>query len=386
MNRSSFESTAIVLNMEKIMRIIVEESEKLAIELQDLLLTSIRKDNQSGSPVCWKFGQKVLMICAAKLKPIDRRSIALCIFQGGKETIPSTTETSKVIDKMKLECPATINMMQTLRQCKDTSMALKSVTEMNGKRKRNDEQLGSETVKAPFVEHGEILVGRKIRVWRAKDEIYRPGVVKSFDCKLKMHKVLFDDGFEVVIDLKMKRWMFEKLSAIPDSSAGPALREVIISQLDICAAIRTLYLRGFVYIVRRIETNDLTNIISSIDEIESQVYAAEAAKINVSWLQTSLNDIHKRNEAGKKVTMLMNLKSNTTLAKRAAGTDRKERHAKLVTAQNQFAEAQRCEEVLKLKEKKLNDDVLEYRLKRTYGHKNQLYRIVDHARCLVCNY
>ncbi|GKC59784.1 hypothetical protein Tco_1087382 [Tanacetum coccineum] len=241
-------------------------------------------------------------------------------------------------------------MMQTLRQCKDTSM--------NGKRKRNDEQ-------APFVEHGEILVGRKIRVWRAKDEIYRPGVVKSFAAQgVKLtnicSKVLFDDGFEVVIDLKMKRWMFEKLSAIPDSSAGPALREVIISQLDICAAIRTLYLRGFVYIVRRIETNDLTNIISSIDEIESQVYAAEAAKINVSWLQASLNDIHKRNEAGKKVTMLMNLKSNTTLSKRAAGTDRKERHAKLVTAQNQFAEAQRCEEVLKLVEKKLNDDVLEY--------------------------
>ncbi|GJT41192.1 hypothetical protein Tco_0941057 [Tanacetum coccineum] len=236
----------------------------------------------------------------------------------------------------------------------------------------------------------------KIRVWRAKDEIYRPGVVKSFDCKLKMHKVLFDDGFEVVIDLKMKRWMFEKLSAIPDSSnerenenlerskekqvsivsseealysnvreveAGPALREVSSPQSGIICVPGYKVMNVYAPILEAIykKHGDIAaNCVHSIDEIESQVYAAEAAKINVSWLQTSLNDIHKRNEAGKKVTMLMNLKSNTTLSKRAAGTDRKERHAKLVTAQNQFAEAQRCEEVLKLVEKKLNDDVLEY--------------------------
>ncbi|GJU25157.1 hypothetical protein Tco_1163778, partial [Tanacetum coccineum] len=71
---------------------------------------------------------------------------------------------------------------------------------------------------APFVEHGEILVGRKIRVWRDKDEIYRPAVMKSFDVKYNMHKVLSDDGFEAVIDLKLKQWMFDNLSAMPDSS------------------------------------------------------------------------------------------------------------------------------------------------------------------------
>ncbi|GJV44296.1 hypothetical protein Tco_1428832, partial [Tanacetum coccineum] len=33
-----------------------------------------------------------------------------------------------------------------------------------------------------------------------------------------MHKVLSDDGFEAVIDLKLKQWMFDNLSAMPDSS------------------------------------------------------------------------------------------------------------------------------------------------------------------------
>ncbi|GKD07801.1 phospholipase-like protein [Tanacetum coccineum] len=137
------------------------------------------------------------------------------------------------------------------------------------------------------------------------------------------------------------------------------------------AAIRTSLLEEVCDIVRCIETNDVTNIISGIDEIKSQVYAAGAAKIDVSWLRASLNDIHKRNQAGKKVTMLMDWKSNTTLVIRAAGTDRKESHAKLVAAhanlvaaQNQFAEAERCEEVLKLVEKKLRYDVLESMAKK----------------------
>ncbi|PWA55242.1 phospholipase-like protein [Artemisia annua] len=528
LNVSDSNSTAIVLHMEKIMTMLIEESEELAIELQALILASMTKDNQSASPVCWQFGEKVLMICAAKLKPIDRMSIAvydypkmvaqicrttsemLCnnhiLFHGAKETIPFTYETSKMIDKIKLECPATIDMIQTLRHCKDTSMALKSVTEMNGKRKRNNEQgcklsatgkdwmnrpdtakiLGPKTgvdrytgliqngcnlfltqvlhhqvlvngskgifrtvrtirdvsilIKLTFRnaletnsaenaiikqliqytadskvkerkteidaylsqeasldeaqsdEHGQILVGRKIRVWRAKDEIYRPGVVKSFDCIYKLHKVLLDDGFELVIDLKLKRWMFDNFSAIPDSSAGPAPREVSSPQSGIIcvqgykvknvyapileaifkkhgdiaakcvftnAAMRTPLVEAVCDIVGRIETSDVTNIISNMKEIESQVYVAEAAKMNVSWLRAHLEAICKMNEAGKKVTMLMELKTNTILVKKAAGTDLRERYAKLVAAQNQFAEAQRCVEVLNLVENKLNNNVLE---------------------------
>ncbi|PWA67781.1 phospholipase-like protein [Artemisia annua] len=56
-----------------------------------------------------------------------------------------------------------------------------------------------------------------LKFWWAKDEMYRQGVVKSFDCvynSYKMHKVLFDDdGVEVFFDLKRKRWMlFEDVS------------------------------------------------------------------------------------------------------------------------------------------------------------------------------
>ncbi|GKE06427.1 ARID DNA-binding domain-containing protein, partial [Tanacetum coccineum] len=67
------------------------------------------------------------------------------------------------------------------------------------------------------------------------------------------------------------------------------------------ATLRTSLLDVVCEIVGRIETNDVANIISQMEEIESQLSAAEAAKINVSWLRASLNAIHKRNETGKKI-------------------------------------------------------------------------------------
>ncbi|GKB59003.1 phospholipase-like protein, partial [Tanacetum coccineum] len=117
----------------------------------------------------------------------------------------------------------------------------------------------------------------------------------------------------------------------------PILEAIIKKHGDIAetcvfldATLRTSLLDVVCEIVGRIETNDVANIISQMEEIESQLSAAEAAKINVSWLRASLNAIHKRNETGKKVTLLMEMKTNTILVKRAARND-------LVAAENQLA-------------------------------------------------
>ncbi|GJX70718.1 phospholipase-like protein [Tanacetum coccineum] len=72
------------------------------------------------------------------------------------------------------------------------------------------------------------------------------------------------------------------------------------------ATLRTSLLDVVCEIVGRIETN----IISQMEEIESQLSAAEAAKINVSWLRASLNAINKRNETGKKVTSVREMENN----------------------------------------------------------------------------
>lgn len=62
-------SSAIVLEMEKIMTIIIDENKELAHELVGLLVASLKKDKEIASPVCWQLGEKVLMNVAAQLNP-----------------------------------------------------------------------------------------------------------------------------------------------------------------------------------------------------------------------------------------------------------------------------------------------------------------------------
>ncbi|GJU33974.1 phospholipase-like protein [Tanacetum coccineum] len=403
-------STSIVLDMENIMSMIIEKNEELAHVLQALVITSLKKDNQIASPVCWQFGKKALMICAAKLKlhlPDMARDMGIALYDYPQmvahicktaaehnvlevhEAIIYTTEANKLrkdtshkIKVMRQE--GSINMVQTLRHCQEALIPSNSATELNVKRKRNNE-------KAPSVD--EVFVGRRIQIWWAKDEIYRQGIVKSFDSIYKMHKLLLDDGFEVVVDLKQKRWMlFENVSArlhspmreavpkrvsSPESSIicvqgykvksvnAPILEAIFKKHGDIAAkcvfpdAMRTYLLEAVSEIVRRIETNEVTDIISKMEEIESQVSVAEVAKIDVTWLRAYLDTIHKMNEAQKKSTSLMEMKTNTTLVKMAAKTDQKESYDEFVAARNRLVKAQRCVKVLELVEEKLNNNLLE---------------------------
>ncbi|GJW90259.1 phospholipase-like protein [Tanacetum coccineum] len=410
LNVSDSNSTAIVLYMENIMSMIIEKNEELAHVLQALVITSLKKDNQIASPVCWQFGKKALMICAAKLKlhlPDMARDMSIAVYDYPQmvaqicktasehnvmevnEAIPYTNEANKLrkdtSHKILVTCrEGSINMVQTLGHCQEALNPFNSATELNVKRKRDNEKAQSVT---------EVLVVRRIKIWWAGDEIYRQGVVKSFDCILKMHKLLLDDGFEVVVDLKQKRWMLsENVSARPHSRMreampkrvlsphsgiicvqgykvksinAPILEAIFKKHGDIAAkcvfpdAMRTYLLEAVCEIVRRIETSDVSNIISKMEEIEGQVSVAEVAKINVAWLRAYLDTIHKMNEAQEKSTTLMEMKTNTTLVKMAAKTDQKESYDEFVGARSRLVKAQRCVKVLELVEKKLNNNLLE---------------------------
>ncbi|GJW14717.1 phospholipase-like protein [Tanacetum coccineum] len=311
---------------------------------------------------------------------------------------------------------------------------------------------------AQSAEHGENLVGSRIKIWWRKDEIYYEGLVKSFDFISKRHKVMYDDGNEEFIDLKMKQWdLIENVSATLDSlgqalptkvstpqsdeyvwnpkdtknfqgvatvsdcrnkrlklscdhgdeelldlsgqqwelvenvspmwdcmeqdmpkkltspqfgtvsvqgykvkNVNASILETIFKKHgDIAAdcvfkttSVREPILEVVCDVVRQIQTNDVMTIISEMAEIESQVSAAEANKINVSWLRAHLESIHKRNNAKKNCSLLMKTKANTSMVTRAAKMD-------LKSAKEQFENAERCVKVLDLVEKKLHENFLE---------------------------
>ncbi|KAL8117414.1 sister chromatid cohesion protein PDS5 homolog D-like isoform X2 [Apium graveolens] len=73
---------AILSDMERIMTLIVEESEECSFELLSILLKSVKRENQNVSPFSWELGQKVLKNCAGILgsdipKAVNSMGIAL---------------------------------------------------------------------------------------------------------------------------------------------------------------------------------------------------------------------------------------------------------------------------------------------------------------------
>nr|GEY20687.1 hypothetical protein [Tanacetum cinerariifolium] len=194
--------SATLLEMEKIMTMIIEESGELALDLEALINATLDKID---SPVCWQLGEKVLLNCAAKLRPplpdmeaketipsiSETSNLRNDTLQEAKETIPSISETSNLRNdtlqqaeetipsisetsnlrndtthKIKVKClEESIDTVQTLRNREhattdeinhiglhtedgkkkvssdEPAMPSKSVTEVTGKRKRNNKQV-----------------------------------------------------------------------------------------------------------------------------------------------------------------------------------------------------------------------------------------------------
>ncbi|XP_015579757.1 sister chromatid cohesion protein PDS5 homolog D isoform X2 [Ricinus communis] len=66
---------AVFLAMETIMTLIINESDTISMGLLTALLASVRKENQSASPIAWKLGEKVIVNSAAKLKPYIKEAL-----------------------------------------------------------------------------------------------------------------------------------------------------------------------------------------------------------------------------------------------------------------------------------------------------------------------
>ncbi|GJY77149.1 phospholipase-like protein [Tanacetum coccineum] len=380
-------SSDVVLKMKKILTIIIEESEPLNLELVDLLVASVRKENQIISPVCWELGNKVIKKCAAKLKPFLRDKLAKEVYESLGETIPSTTNTSKVMKN---------TTHKRKRKCLD------GIRNKNATPKRRL----------------ECLDGKKNRVnvlhIHSEDEKKHEEKTLSSDdlpmSSTSVTEVLYDDDHEEQPNLKNEQWkLIENPSATSDSamygdddgdlsdirrehlelvenvssisdSVGPALPRCDIICIqgynvkleiapilesifkihgDIAAdcffktsCVRTSFLEVICGVVKRIESSDVSTIISDMEEIERQVLEAQQANINVSWLRTHLETIRKRNESMKTSTLL-----NTILVKRTAEADLIESCRELVAAQERFVNAERCVKVLDIVGRKLKESV-----------------------------
>ncbi|MFS7909862.1 putative phospholipase [Helianthus anomalus] len=132
---------------------------------------------------------------------------------------------------------------------------------------------------------------------------------------------------------------------------------------------RTHFLEVVCEVVKRIKTNNMTEIA---EDIECQVSDAEAANINVSWIRAHFEAFNKRKETGTRYSLLLEMKSKISLAKRAAQMDLRERCAELTGAQQRFEKAERCVKVMDLVKNNLNDNILESKAKLDSWVKHQV--------------
>nr|XP_016499956.1 PREDICTED: uncharacterized protein LOC107818446 isoform X3 [Nicotiana tabacum] len=76
-------------------------------------------------------------------------------------------------------------------------------------------------------EHGEELIGCRIRVWWPLDQRFYEGHIALFDRSEKKHMVIYDDGEEETLDLTSERWEL----VVEDNASDPR-REIVSGPSD----------------------------------------------------------------------------------------------------------------------------------------------------------
>ena len=92
--------------MEKIMTMVIDESDGISLALLSPLLASVRQENETVSPISWKLGKKVITNCAVKLQSYLQE--AVCSIGVASDTFCATKVGQAVDATFKLVEDSTI--------------------------------------------------------------------------------------------------------------------------------------------------------------------------------------------------------------------------------------------------------------------------------------
>lgn len=258
-------------DMEDIMKLVIEETEEIPLELIIPLLNSVKKENQTVSPLSWKLGQNILTQCAAQLEPylppavkfmgIDLSDFAEIVFsicqdasgsehlelacsskpesvpkKRGKKPVSLKNHAKRVGTSSQDSAAKEAAQSETAKETK-AQKALpfsatgssngddgpKKASNKKGKRKRIPQKEEVSEMAVGIEISGEELVGCEIKVWWPLDRRFYEGAISSFDPVEKKHKVLYADGEDEMLDLSTERWILVKKSSSSEQGQGNEL-------------------------------------------------------------------------------------------------------------------------------------------------------------------
>lgn len=137
---------------------------------------------------------------------------------------------------------------------------------------------------------------------------------------------------------------------------APILTSILAKYGDIAAhcmftsaAVRASMLEVICDIVKRLQSNIAEDNILQLEAMETEVRDAEAAKIEVSWLQQCMKEFREA-QVGRCPTQLREMKAKLMLVSKAAQRD-------LAAAQKWAKESESCMRALAVVGKKFSDDM-----------------------------
>lgn len=100
-------------------------------------------------------------------------------------------------------------------------------------------------------------------------------------------------------------------------------------------------------------------ILSNLENITNEVSDLAASKIEVSWLNEHLAQLHRIVPFKEKSIELRKTKARIGVLAKAASNELKERHAELLLAEERFKKTEKWLNAVKLVGEKIDDDIVE---------------------------
>ncbi|CAN0862408.1 Sister chromatid cohesion protein PDS5 homolog C [Linum grandiflorum] len=221
-----------ILAMETIMSLVIDQSDAVSVAMLTPLLASVRKDNQTISPIAWKLGEKVISNCAAKLKtPLNEavHSLGIALDQYasivadicyGRALIQQSQRinlgTEKPTVPRKRGRPkrkALVNIEQLYDHPRVQTETCRRVGRPRKNGTKDSDPISASTIKDEVFssqvkdsDDPKRIIGKRVRVWWPVDKAFYEGAVDSYDPTSKKHKILYADGDEEILNLKKEIW------------------------------------------------------------------------------------------------------------------------------------------------------------------------------------